>query len=168
MDNDQLERLAKVGRQALSIQIIELEYQGRASNGEPIPGDIYTKAAIYNTENISDREVEDAAKTGTINHNSHIIMTDMERAFNVFPHIGEYRKGGGPHAYWKPRGEKNDFIHCECSACGAMFPAHDAIARHGRASTDYLEVSYRFCPRCGSVMHPKPTKGESEEKDGGE
>lgn len=144
---EQQQKLATIGRQAMNIQIIQALYDSKDGI-----------AVIYNLENITRDEVKQLLLTGKYIHDSRILLTDPEKAANVFPHQGEAKKKG-IKAYWKSCKHRNDFVHCECSKCGFTIEANRAI-KYGSHSTDYIDVKYRFCPECGSPMTHKPEEGE--------
>lgn len=153
----ELEKQAKIGRQAMNIQIMEMLFRETDSDGRPIDGSEYTKMALYNLETISAEEVEAVIKSGMQNQDSRIIMAWPDEIANVFPHRDEAKKDGIV-TYWKPsayRGEHGDKMYCECSACGLKVPVAEAV-EYG--SYGYTGVKYRFCPKCGSMMYHKPTE----------
>lgn len=61
----ELEKQAKMGRQAMNIQIMEQMFQSVDSDGRPIDEPGYMKMALYNLETISAEEVEEIMKAGT-------------------------------------------------------------------------------------------------------
>lgn len=67
----ELEKQAKVGRQAMNIQIMELMFQSADSDGRPIDEPGYMKMALYNLETVSAEEVEEIMKTGTYGLNNY-------------------------------------------------------------------------------------------------
>ena len=60
----ELEKQAKVGRQAMNIQIMELMFQSADSDGRPIDEPGYMKMALYNLETVSTEEVGEIMKAG--------------------------------------------------------------------------------------------------------
>lgn len=151
----ELEKQAKVGRQAMNIQIMELMFQSADSDGRPIDEPGYMKMALYNLETISAEEVEEIMKAGTYDQDPRIIMVWPDEITNVFPHRGE-SKNSVPASYWKR--DQQQPLYCSCSACGLKVRVVDALewSPHG-----YTGIKYRFCPRCGSVMEHEPEKEES-------
>lgn len=56
--------------------------------------------------------------------------------------------------YWRNRGDKKDFLWCECSNCGFMIENYVAVIM-GTSDIDYIGVKYNFCPKCGAKMEAK-------------
>ena len=52
---------------------------------------------------------------------------------------------------WKNRAEHNDYIWCECSECGFREEAWKTV-KTGTSSSDYVDVKWHFCPKCGAIM----------------
>lgn len=142
----ELEKQAKVGRQAMNIQIMELMFQSADSDGRPIDESGYMKMALYNLETVSAEEVEEIMKTGTYDQDPRIIMAWPDEIANVFPHRGE-SKNSISASHWKY--DRQQPLYCSCSVCGLKVRVTDALecGPHG-----YTGIKYRFCPGCGSVM----------------
>lgn len=151
----ELEKQAKVGRQAMNIQIMELMFQSADSDGRPVDEHGYMKMALYNLETVSAEEVEEIMKTGTYDQDPRIIMAWPDEIANVFPHRGE-SKNSVSTSHWKY--DRQQPLYCSCSVCGLKVRAVDALecGPHG-----YTGIKYRFCPGCGSVMGHEPKKEES-------
>lgn len=153
-----MEKQARIGRQAMNIQVRELVFQSVNSDGKPIEGTERTVSLIYNLENISTKEVDELVDNGMYVFDDRIIKTDPVRLAHIFPHRGEAKRMGGV-SYWKSRAYANDMTNCECSSCGFTLPAYMAV-EYGSSSTEYAGVAYRFCPKCGAVMSHKPNEEE--------
>lgn len=151
MSDTNMEKLAKIARQAMNIQIMEAEFCAVNSDDEPVTGTKNVKVIVYNLENISAEEVEEKMRNGTYEFDSRILITDPDTIKHIFPHRGESKRTGSVGAYWKHMGDKNDYIHCTCSDCGYMTEALRAV-EIGRESTNYTGVKWRFCPNCGAPM----------------
>ena len=160
MTEKEKEKQAQIGRQAMNIQVMELVFKRTDSYWKPIEGLERTVMALYNLENISADEVEDLARSGMYEYDDRILLTDPERLRRIFPHRGESKQADESNVYWKPRTNANDFANCECSGCGFILPAEQAV-KFGSSSTDYKDVIYRFCPKCGSIMSHKSKIDES-------
>lgn len=152
LDKDKLERIA---RQAMNIQIMEAEFQSANSDGEPIEGTERIVCLLYNLENISTKEVEDAMMNGRYMFDDRILMADPARAAKLFPHRGEARRNGLLNSYWRSLGSEGDHIHCECSNCKYTTEAINAV-EIGSSSDEYVGVRWNFCPRCGQPMSHEP------------
>jgi predicted RNA-binding Zn-ribbon protein involved in translation (DUF1610 family) len=63
----------------------------------------------------------------------------------------EKELGAVSHAYWRHRGEYNDFIWVECSNCGFREEGYKAVVKDG-CDTKFKDVKYKFCPMCGKEM----------------
>ena len=142
----ELEKQAKVGRQAMNIQIMELMFQSVDSDGRPVDEHGYMKMALYNLETVSAEEVEEIMKAGTYDQDPRIIMAWPDEIANVFPHRGE-SKNSVSTSHWKY--DRQQPLYCSCSACGLKVRVTDALecGPHG-----YTGIKYRFCPGGGSVM----------------
>ena len=57
-------------------------------------------------------------------------------------------------AYWKHRGAHNDYIWAECSNCGFR-EENWKVVKLGKSDTDYVDVKWSYCPKCGSIMDRK-------------
>ena len=53
-------------------------------------------------------------------------------------------------AFWIQSSD-NDFIHVKCDRCGFMTENIKAVET-GVSSTDYKDVKWNFCPKCGARM----------------
>lgn len=144
----ELEKQAKVGRQAINVRIMEILFGSVQTAGTSRQASEYTKMAIFNQETISEEEVQNIIKSGMYNTDPHIIMAWPDQIANVFPHRGD-AENDNVTVYWKPG---KDPSKCECSACGLAVPAAEAMEC---GQNGYTGVKYRFCPKCGSVMSCK-------------
>lgn len=54
-------------------------------------------------------------------------------------------------AYWRHRGAHNDYIWAECSNCGFR-EENWKVVKLGKSDTDYVEVKWNYCPKCGKEM----------------
>lgn len=148
MENMEWERLERIARQAMNIQVMEMEYMEADDNGRPIQGSEYIVTAIYNLENISAEEVRELAVNGMIRQDDRVVMTDPVRFAHIFPHRGESKRDVVP-VYWKSRGYAGDDVNVECSMCGFTVPANEAKAHQSGSGS---LTKYRFCPNCGARM----------------
>lgn len=55
-----------------------------------------------------------------------------------------------PEAFWVQYSD-NDFVHVKCDRCGFMTENIKAVET-GVSSTDYKDVKWNFCPKCGARM----------------
>ena len=152
-EKEERQKLLKVVQQAMNIQIMEMSFQMANSDGDPIEGTDRIVSALYNRETISDEEVKQVAKHGGLAFDERIIVTDPIRIGHVFPHRGELGSST-PHAYWKPLDLWGERFKCQCSECGFVADAEDAVER-GNGPHDYVGVKYRYCPGCGLAMSHK-------------
>lgn len=148
------EKLERIVEQATKIQVMELEFLSADSEGNAIEGSEHIMMAIYNLENISDEEVEKLLANGSYKYDTRILITDPDRLASLFPHRGETKKIGTVETFWRPRDYMGDFVNCECSHCGFVIRAVQAV-EFGSSSTDYADVKYQFCPKCGNRMAHK-------------
>ena len=79
--------LERVGREAMSIRMIEVFFKTADSSGEPIDGTERTLVLLYNTERISTEEVKKAMDDDSYLYDPRIIVTDPIRVANLFPHM---------------------------------------------------------------------------------
>lgn len=147
----ELEKQARIGRQAMNVQIMECEFSAVDSNGQPI-GETYRKAVLYNLEKITRKEVEEILLDDRQDGDPRVVMMRPCEVDCIFPHRGESKKDDAT-AYWKSGGR----LYCECSVCKFKVSAIDALES---SINGHTEVKYRFCPNCGSRMK----QGLKEEK----
>lgn len=88
----ELEKQAKVGRQAMNVRIMEILFGSVQTAGTSRQTSEYTKMAIFNQETISEEEVQNIIKSGMYNTDPHIIMAWPDQIANVFPPQGRRRE----------------------------------------------------------------------------
>lgn len=86
----------QIVKHALDIGIMEvvLESQLKNSDDEVIESTPFSVGVIFNKEIISEKEVEMLLKNGKWKDDPHILVTDLERLKNIFPHLKMEDKNG--------------------------------------------------------------------------
>lgn len=160
MNEMELVKQAKVGRQALNIQCADLYIEKTSLDGKyntSVERSKPVAVVIFNLETISNKEVDMLIKNGLYTEDSRILLASPEQFENIFPHRGESKQSIEPSHYWKPHGPAD----CECSCCRFLVPAKDAVERDYNDLSIYKKVKYRYCPNCGAIMRLKAKEEEA-------
>lgn len=149
MDSAERKKMERIARQATNIKLMELSISEGYSNsdGESFFDSSISAMAIYNVENISTEEVLKKIENGTYAADDRILITDMGRAYHIFPHARDKKTG----TYWKLLNKMPIEDRCKCSNCGFTLPRHE-VTKFDMDTGDYDKLRYRFCPNCGAVM----------------
>lgn len=157
MNEMEMAKQARVGRQALNIQCADLYIEKANLDNGSIEKSKPVAVAIFNLETISNKEVDKLIKFGLYTEDSRILLASPEQFENIFPHRGESKQSIEPSHYWKPHGPAD----CECSCCRFLVPAKDAVERDYNDLSIYKKVKYRYCPNCGAIMRLKAKEEEA-------
>lgn len=139
------------GRKAKRIKILYITRAVTDTDGKPIEGTKSKKAVVWNEDVISAHEVEDLIKQDALEFDDRVLLIEPGQVPKIFPHHNAQTLTDNCLPYWKPCSDRHDYIHCECSRCGLMLEAVEAV-HIGDSSDDYTGVKYKWCPNCGAYM----------------